>query len=156
MIAARQKGVTMVEVLITIFVLAIGLTGIMSMESYAIRMNHQSYLRTQAILQAQEMADRIHANLEGASAGFYGTAIPTSITQNCLSAPCTPAQLAEFDKWEWRTNTLAILPGAVVSLALNNSTGIHTITIQWKEESNDTVTDKSFVFEYKPLPLNLL
>ena len=153
----RQTGVTMIEVLITILILAIGLTGVMSMEAIAIKTNHQAYLRTQAILQVQAMADRMHANLKGVDDGNYvmGTT-PTTPTQNCLTGGCTPAQMAIFDKWEWDQDNKALLPDSTATITYDSVAETHTITVNWKEEGNDAVVNKSFSFVYKPLPLYLL
>lgn len=153
----RQSGVTMIEVLITILVLAIGMTGVMATEALAIQTNHQAYLRTQAILQAQRMADRMHANLKGVSDGNYVmTTTPGTPSPNCLSASCTPAEMAAFDKWEWDQNNKTLLPSASATITFDSTDEFYTITINWKEETNNQSKDKSFSFVYKPLPLYIL
>lgn len=154
---ARQSGVTMIEILITILVLAIGLTGVMTMEAVAIKTNHQAYLRTQAILQAQEMADRMHANLQGVSDGDYiMSTAPTTPTTNCLSAACTTTEMATFDKWEWDQGNKKLLPDSTATITYDSVAETHSITVNWKEEGNDTIVTKSFSFVYKPLPIYLL
>lgn len=157
--ARTQIGAGMIEILAAIVVLGVGLAGVMSMDGIALRKNHESFLRTQAILQAQEMAERMHANPAGVTDGDYKSAIPTSEpTPNCLSAACTTTQMAAFDKWEWNQGNANNLPCGGGSIADPNSIGAHTITISWAE--NDQAcsdTDlQSFSFFYKPLPLGLL
>jgi len=147
----------MIEVLVTMLVGAIGLAGVMSMEAIAIKTNHQAYLRTQAILQAQDLADRMHANLQGVSDGDYATTIPTSPpSPNCLNASCTPAEMATFDKWEWQEANERLLPAGTGTITYSSLEEAHTITVAWKEEGNADVQDKSFSFVYKPLPIYLL
>ena len=153
----KQRGVTMMEVLVTILVGAVGLAGVMGMEALAIKTNHQAYLRTQAILQAQDLADRMHANLKGVDDGDYATAIPTSQpSPNCLSANCTPEQLAAFDKWEWQQANERLLPAGAGTITYSSIEEAHTITVAWKEEGNAGTADKNFSFVYKPLPIYLL
>jgi type IV pilus assembly protein PilV len=164
----RQRGMTLIETLVAGIVLAIGMIGIVSMDAFSIRKNHEAYLRTQAILQAHEMADRMHANPVGVTDGHYASAFPGSEpSPNCLAASCTPAEMAAFDKWEWKTATTEILPGA--SVTITESSGAYTITVSWVEDSNvisnilidgqsftgDSQT-KSFSFVYKPLPLSVI
>lgn len=154
---AEQSGLTMIEVLITILVLAIGLTGVLSMEAIAIKTNHQAYLRTQALLQAQEMADRMHANLKGVEdTNYIMSTVPGTPTVNCLTASCTPAEMATFDKWEWYQGNLKLLPSSTASISYNSTDKTYTITINWQEEGNDSLDTKSFSFVYKPLPLYIL
>lgn len=153
----KQSGMTMIEVLITILVLAIGLTGVMSMEAIAIKTNHQAYLRTQAILQVQEMADRMHANLKGVGdENYVMTSTPGTPGTNCLSASCTPAELAAFDKWEWDQGNEKLLPDHTAAISFNSTDKSYTITVGWKEEGNDALVSKSFSFVYKPLPIYAL
>lgn len=148
---------TMIEILITVLVLAIGLTGVMAMESLAIKTNHQAYMRTQALLQAQEMADRMHANLKGVNDGNYIMATtPTTPTTNCLSASCNPSEMATFDKWEWDQGNKKLLPDSTAAISYDAVAETHTITINWKEEGNDSIETRTFSFVYKPLPIYLL
>ena len=117
MMKRKQTGITMIEVLVTVLVLTIGLAGVMTMETVAIETNHQSYLRTQAILQAQEMADRMHANPNGVTDGHYATAIPSAAPRSCLTNSCSTQQMAEFDKWEWEQGTKKHLPAGAGSIS---------------------------------------
>lgn len=153
----------MIEVLVAMLVLAIGLVGTMLMDSYTVRKNHESYMRTQAILQTQELADRMHANRAAVDDGDYRGTIPTTApTPNCLSADCTPSQLAAFDLYEWHTSTLTLMPEATAAITLTGDDE-HAITLSWTEDSQyaddgEADTDqgdvtRSFTFLYKPLTL---
>ena len=157
MMKRKQTGITMIEVLVTVLVLTIGLAGVMTMETVAIETNHQSYLRTQAILQAQEMADRMHANPNGVTDGDYATAIPSTAPRSCLTNSCSTQQMAEFDKWEWEEGTKKHLPAGAGSISYSSLEQAHTITVSWTEEGSKTSGGtKSFSFVYKPMPLSLL
>ena len=57
-----QSGYLMIEVLITLFILAIGLLGVVGLQARAEQAETDSYQRTQALILAQDMADRISAN----------------------------------------------------------------------------------------------
>ena len=58
----HQSGYLMIEVLITMFILAIGLLGVVGLQARAEQAETDSYQRTQALILAQDMADRIAAN----------------------------------------------------------------------------------------------
>jgi type IV pilus assembly protein PilV len=96
----RQRGLTLIEVLIAVVVLAIGLLGIAGLQSAALANNLISYQYTQASTIAQAMLERMRANRDGVLAGGYalepGAAVP-SATANCATTTCSPAEQAQWD-----------------------------------------------------------
>jgi type IV pilus assembly protein PilV len=58
----RQAGYLMMEVLITMFVLVIGLLGLAGLQARAHQAETESYQRVQALVLLRDMADRINAN----------------------------------------------------------------------------------------------
>ena len=55
-------GFSLVEVLITMFILVVGLLGLAIMQLNSTQNNNDSYVRTQAVAVAQSLADRIRLN----------------------------------------------------------------------------------------------
>lgn len=101
---SRQTGYLMIEVLITMFILAIGLLGVVGLQARAEQAETDSYQRTQALILAQDMADRISANRTVAfdtSASPY--VVPTSAPLGTGSAKnCSaPATTADIDLCAW-------------------------------------------------------
>lgn len=102
----------MVEVLVTIVVMAVGLLGVAGMQTASLKGNHNSYLRVQAVLMVNDIADRIRANQSGADSNAYAAITTTGSTpaQTCLgTSKCSAAQLATYDAWVWRTTIAAML-----------------------------------------------
>lgn len=58
----RVNGFTLIEVLVTIIVLAIGILGLAGLQIAGMRSNHSAYLRTQAVLAASDLSDRMRLN----------------------------------------------------------------------------------------------
>ena len=81
-----NQGFTLLEVLVALLVLMVGMLGLAGLQTVALSTNHGSYLRSQAIIQAHDMADRMHANPVGVQAGAYnsisglGTSPPPCLT----------------------------------------------------------------------------
>ncbi|MGE3772890.1 MAG: type IV pilus modification protein PilV [Gammaproteobacteria bacterium] len=98
-----QKGFTLLEVLIAVVVFAIGLLGIAGLQVAGMRFTHGSQLRAVATMQAENMADRMRANMTGVRDGDYNItgAMPTSFETDCGAEECTPAELAEYDLVLW-------------------------------------------------------
>lgn len=100
-----KNGFAMLEVLISILVIAFGLLGLAGLQGFSIRNNHNAYLRNQATLFAYDIADRMRANRDGYVNGFYHLGTPAADTSACqfTTAPagCTAAQLAAYDLLVW-------------------------------------------------------
>lgn len=93
-----ESGALMIEVLITIVILAIGLLGLMQMQGRLQKSEMESYQRTQALMLANDMAMRINANR--AYAGDYETGTPLGVGANCGN-PSTATTVKDIDHAEW-------------------------------------------------------
>ena len=74
----RQKGFTLIEVMVAILVLAVGLFGMAGMHARVLNGQFDAYQRAQAMQLAQDMVNRIRANpAEGRSplGGYNNTAL---------------------------------------------------------------------------------
>jgi len=58
----RERGVGLIEVLISILVIAIGLLGLAALQGKAQKAELESYERSQALILLQDMASRLRAN----------------------------------------------------------------------------------------------
>ncbi len=127
---AAMAGFSMMEVLVTVVVLSIGLLGLAGLQSTALRNNHSAYHRSQAAILAEDMADRIRANLSGFTSGYYdGTAAENT---SCLStAGCSSQAMARHDTWEWQQNLADTLPNGQGTVATNGDRA--TITVMWDD-----------------------
>ena len=80
---AHSKGFSMVEVLVTMVLILIGLVGLAGLQAKTSAAEMEGYQRVQAMLLAQDMADRIAARKGSASsyvANNYGTGAQQSCT----------------------------------------------------------------------------
>ena len=98
-VSQRQRGVSLIEVLIAVLVLAIGLLGIAGLQTASLTTNNISYQYSQAATLAQSMAERMRANQTGVYAGSYTLAAgtPPTVATNCASANCNSASQAAWD-----------------------------------------------------------
>ena len=149
-----MEGFSLIEVLVALFVLSIGLLGLAALQTTGLKFNHQSYERTQAVLQAYDIIDRMRANKSG-TGGTINTAydsvalgnLPT-ISQFCTTAStCTGDQLALFDIRSWNAANASVLSegrgaickGNFTNDANNEPTGctpggsIYSVAITWRE-----------------------
>jgi type IV pilus assembly protein PilV len=95
-----QQGGLMIEVLVTIVILAIGLLGLMQMQGRLQKSEMESYQRTQALMLANDMANRIATNRADAANYVIGDPTdPASIGGG--TCPATNSTLQQKDTAEW-------------------------------------------------------
>jgi len=140
---SQEQGFTLLEVLISLLVLAIGLLGLAGLQTVALSYNHSAYLRTQATFLAYDMLDRARANRDEAMGGSYNLTINSSPTAgtNCTTSSCNQAAMAGYDKAEWKNSLKDLLPGGNGSVQLLGNNLV--ITVQWKENRVGTTDTPS-------------
>jgi type IV pilus assembly protein PilV len=122
----------MVEILVTIFVLAIGLLGLAGLQATGLKNNQSAYLRTVAMQQAYDMADRIRANPGGKDAGDYDAISGTPSDPGCITSGCSTAQMAQYDAYEWNTDNAALLPSGLGTVTRSGK--MFTVTLMWDDD----------------------
>jgi len=119
-VLSRQRGVSLIEVLISVLIFSVGMLGVAGLLVTSIRSNHTAFLRTQVAFLASNMADRMSANPVGVWNGNYDStgypvAASTAANHDCASG-CTPDMLAQFDQRNWSNQLTAFLPDAKASI----------------------------------------
>jgi len=115
---AKQTGSSLVEVMVALFVLAIGLLGILALQSKSMQYNQSAHIYSQAIYLANDIAERLRGNA-GAATSYSDavTATPTSAPTNCETSSCAPQDIVNWDKWVWSQNVKNFLPAGDVSIS---------------------------------------
>lgn len=81
--SGRQRGATLVEVLITLVIVAFGLLGMAGLQVRMHSTEMESYQRSQALLLLNEMATHIATNRASAGAYVTGTSAPLGTGFDC-------------------------------------------------------------------------
>lgn len=102
-----QRGFTLLEVLISMVILAIGLLGLAAMQAMSLRDNQDAYYYQQATLLAYEMQDRIRGN----SYANWLSISPNYSASSCVTTPgCLADEMAVNDYGYWKQSVTAALP----------------------------------------------
>jgi len=137
-----QRGLTLIEVLVTVVISSIGLMGLVALQLQAIQATNDSGNRSQAIWLFNDIVNRIHAN-EVSSSSYLTTdpyvcpentptvcATYNTGTATVLSAECTSGEMATWDLFEiacgspknngFYGNSITYLPSGTLSISCAN------------------------------------
>lgn len=146
--AGGAPGFSLIELLVAVFVMAVGVLGIVGLQVLSLQNNRNALYRAEAAQLAYDMMDRIRANANIAGGVDYSPialdAAPAAPT-DCRDNNCTPAQMETFDHAFWKCSLgefnaedvctdlgiQGFLPEGDGAIALNGT--VYTITVQWRE-----------------------
>lgn len=174
-VQSRQRGISLIEVMMAVLIFSVGLIGLASLMVMATRSNHAAYLRTQVVFLANNMAGRMSANPVGVWNGDYNSLVypVSSGSVGCGSgAACSAADLATHDQILWSGQLQTFLPspaaqitcGGVGSAGYNPSSqmtmrppygGTCNMKITWSEQgtgdkNTQVNTLQTFNWEFQP------
>ncbi len=116
-----QRGVTLLEVLISIVVLSVGLLGYAGLQTLSMKNNTSAFQRSQATMLAYDIIDRMRAN-----------------RPNLASYSIAMGTVGAFpDVVSWKNNVGTALPDGDASILVDLA-GNATITIQWDDNRDGT------------------
>jgi type IV pilus assembly protein PilV len=153
---ARQHGTSLVEVLVTLVILAFGLLGVAGLQAKMSLAEMESYQRSQAILALTEMTERMNANTAQASSYLNAGTIGTGDTQppNCTTLSGPTRDLCEWSnslkgaseqKSAAKVGGMVGAVGCITQLQAYNpalgvcSAGIYQVSVAW-QGMNPTAT----------------
>ena len=144
-----QRGATLIEVLVTLVVLAIGLLGMAGLQTMSIKSNQSAYYRSQASFLAYDITERMRANRTAANAGEYDVSFPASFSAT------TSDSRAKQDLSEWLDNLADKLPNGTgkISREISPENTLVTLEVRWDDSrgaiqasDNDKKSIETFVY----------
>ncbi len=158
-----QRGVGMLEILVTVLILSIGFLAVAKMQVQGMRFSQSAYVEAQAYFMITDMMDRMRSNADGVRAGFYdnkGTSASAS-NPNCGVNYCDEASLAEQDLYEWSallhplrqtTDFVPALPGSdqvtPSAIITRQANGLYRLTATWVERIGNNDQNQQMVLEF--------
>ncbi|MHA7600372.1 type IV pilus modification protein PilV [Alicycliphilus sp. T452] len=107
----RQRGITLIESLVAIVVMALGILGILGVQMRTLTDTQAGVRRAQAIRLIEDLGERLQNNPDALGNLSAYTATPAS-SDDCASTACAPDKLATYDIKQWRTSVSDALPGS--------------------------------------------
>lgn len=144
----NENGFTLLEALVTIVVVSIGMLGLLGLQTVSIANTQTSAARSQATIAADNIADRLRANPDGAQAKNYvytpsTSRPPAAPSKKCVSSTvCSASEMAKYDTWQWDKGLSERLPNGRGFLACTESVGSScrawTVTVVWSEQDKES------------------
>jgi type IV pilus assembly protein PilV len=169
-----QRGTTLVEILVTLFVLAVGLLGAAGLQLSAVRYQQTAQTRAIAMAQTQVILEKMRANTgaivppapPATPLDAYvvpddysnATLVPNDPGCGLVAGPvgCTAAQAAQRDIRDWRLSLQQALPqgrGAIFTVAGAGGLverGTRRIVVMWVEKAQDSDDNQNAVAPTDP------
>lgn len=162
----KQRGFSLLEVLLTVVLLSIGFLVAAKMQIQGLRSSQSSQLHAKALLLSSEIMDKMHNNPIGVENGNYDDkTTSTAIAVACGATGCTPTQLASKDLFEWSSHFvdargvgddyIPTLPGASstapatgkISAPVND---VYTISVSWQGFTAGQSVSESLSVKFVP------
>lgn len=128
----NQRGVGMVEVLISLIILAIGVLGYVALQLRAVDASSEALNRAQAITMMRSLTESIRANIKAQDTypekvrEYTNYSASTTAPTSCFNTPCTSVQLATFDAYQAAKAAF----GLGMKLAMTNCPGTSSAVIK--------------------------
>ena len=130
----HQRGDTMIEILVTVIIIAVGVLGAAALQVTTLKNLSSSHSASVAAFVAEDFGERMRANPVAADADDYVHAAAPGAYSDCTVATCTEAELAEFDMGTWWEQLAAVLPSGSGEVTRNAGTDTFVLTVRWDDD----------------------
>lgn len=171
-VLSRQRGVSLIEVLVAIVVFSIGVLGLALMQVKGAQFTKEAGSRSNVIVQVRSLIDAMRANPVAAKGPIKAADQSAPTASECpycydgtatlaeCTASCTPETSANSDLFKWVDRLKKAAPSAMgsgpkASVTWDPNIGMYVITATWSGGSMDgsaaTASDNvSYTLNYLP------
>lgn len=159
----RQRGATLIEVLVSVVVSSVGLLGLAGLMATTAKINQGAYQRTQVGLAVQALVESMHVNPAAVAQGSYdGARGNAAAGVDCRMHACNAAARAGDDLARFDRALAVALPDAKARLKCDPSAGavvvdvydgVCRIEIDWSERAlakGGEPSPQSLVWVFQP------
>jgi type IV pilus assembly protein PilV len=130
----RQRGLSLIEVLVSIVILSLGLLGVAGMQAAGLRASQGAHYRAQAAVLAYDMAERVR--------GHLNTPANWNLALNA-GAPSGGTR-QDLDRADWLNRLATTLPQGAGSINVDLANNVVTIVVQWDDSRAGGPADANF------------
>ena len=139
---SAPQGFALMEALVALFILALGLLGLLWMHQQALVSQRQQLMRSVAAGMAEDLAERMRLNAPQRASYAKSWGSSSSLGPDCAATPCTRPELASWDLLQLQKNLQSQLPeGDAAIFALSTTPQWWGIVITWRDAQESYRTD---------------
>lgn len=143
----KQRGISLIEVLVTLVLISIALLGSASLQVLSKRSNYEAAQRTVAAQLANDLLARMRGN-RGALDGYLpavtlGGATLAEPAVDCTDATvsCTSDDVAAYELWQWEQQLAGVMeegtggllePTVCLDGPVGGDAGVYQVAIAWR------------------------
>jgi type IV pilus assembly protein PilV len=132
----RQQGFSLIEVMVTAFIVAFGVLGMAALQLKTLQSSHSAYQRSVASVIAMDGVERLWGNM-------------------AMTLPKTTEDLQKdwLAHWQQSANNRQTLPGLSLSMLNTAGTNTYVLTVSWGESrfgANDVASPFSYSVDLYP------
>lgn len=136
--SGRQRGFSLIEVLVALLILSIGLLGVAGLQTRSLQMNQSAYYASQANLFAKGMVEAMRVNSRDAELGRYDI----SMGDDTPGGAGMPTR--EVERWIESIRVQLPMDGNHTggAIAMNGDTAVVEVAwldARWEEDENERV-----------------
>jgi type IV pilus assembly protein PilV len=136
-------GFTLIEVLISLTLLAVGMLGMTALQTESLKFNNAALTDSQAQFLLQDMSERIRANKGNNTYVMSYTDELEPVTVDCAVTDCTENFMALWDMTQWRDSVAETLPQGESQILFNtlNRTYVISVRYDWSQLGGEDITN---------------
>ena len=161
-LSLKNRGVTLIEMMVAVLVLSIGLLGIAGLQTATAKYKVNTWARSSVSTLLADLSERVRINPEEAGTSFAAAGVtspssyvvnanwnaqqadPLTISKNCETTACTTSERATFDLLTWRNKLRNSMPQGAALVSGDRRNGLE-VTMMWydKEYVDDSAALKT-------------
>ncbi|MFT7558449.1 MAG: type IV pilus assembly protein PilV [Flavobacteriales bacterium] len=134
----KQNGSSLIEVMVALFVLAIGILGVLGAQTRSMRMSQDAHLYSQATMLVNDLYESMKSHTDSTTfARYIVHAADTDLSEpscRALNSRCDNNSIAQWNVWKWKDNITEFLPGGEGKVEVVDGT-IVAITVSFQATS---------------------
>jgi type IV pilus assembly protein PilV len=155
---SRQSGVSLIESLVSLLVLALGVLGMLGVQLKTMSDNQTATHRVIAARMAEDIFERMKANTTGlnlnasglTAVGMYSLNSSWSVvsarplSELCSANACDSDRIARYDLWYWQNSVRNTLPGGNATTFVSPSDPQQLgVMVAWRLRNTDQTGDSA-------------
>lgn len=143
-VSSRQRGATLIEILVAVIILSFGLLGIAAMQTRALQGNQSSLQRAQAIMLNNSLLDAMRIDKVNVVAGKY------QVNDVCSEAGVSEPGLAGANLKDWlRTADQIVGATSCGTVSCDLLTNVCSVVLKWDDSKAGGLSDQKVTITTK-------